>query len=155
MPDCQPREGARAAISASVGDVLLELERPLDVTFVAGDEVFGVHVWGGGVGGPVAEFTMVELLGGTGEGVVVGAEPGLEPPASMAFPSAVNVVDAMGHPFPGPSKFCSVTAAALRRASCDAVLLSVGNVTLTEGFVVTNPAATFWFKDCFQLMRLA
>lgn len=74
MPDCQPRGGARAAISASVGDVLLELERSLDVTFVAG------------VGTPVAEFTMVELLGGIGEGVVVGAGPGLEPPASIAFP---------------------------------------------------------------------
>lgn len=37
--------------------------------------------------------------------------------ASIALCCEENVVDEMGHPTPGPSKFCKVTAAAFRRAS--------------------------------------
>jgi len=50
----------------------------------------------------------------------------------IAFWCAENVVDTIGQPFPVPFKFCSVTAAAFRRALCDAVLLSVGNVSSTR-----------------------
>lgn len=68
--------------------------------------------------------------------------------ASIAFCCAEKVVDEMGHPIPGPSKFCKVTAAAFRRASWEVVLLSVGKVSLTVGFVVTKPAATLLLSAC-------
>lgn len=63
--------------------------------------------------------------------------------ASIALCCAEKVVDETGHPTPGPSRFCKVTAAAFRRASWEAVLLSTGKLNLTVGFVVTKPAATF------------
>lgn len=62
MPEFQPREGARAAISASVGDVvLLEIAKLLNVAFVAGDE------------------DEVELPGGREGVVLVDPVPVLEP----------------------------------------------------------------------------
>lgn len=77
------------------------------------------------------------------EGDAVGVVVVFVVSASIAFCCAENVVDEMGHPTPAPSRFCKVTAAAFRRASWEAVLLSVGKVSLTVGFVVTKPAATF------------
>lgn len=69
----------------------------------------------------------------------------------MAFCCAENVVDATGQPWPGPFRFCRVTAAALRRASCEFVELSSGKVSLTVGLLMTKPAATFalisWTKS--------
>lgn len=62
--------------------------------------------------------------------------------ALIAFCCALNVVDTIGQPFPAPFKFCNVTAAAFRRALCEAVLLSVGNVSCTVGLRITWPART-------------
>lgn len=53
----------------------------------------------------------------------------------MAWACAVNVVEAAGHPTPGPLKFCKVTTAALRRASLDALELSVGKDTWMVGLL--------------------
>ena len=86
----------------------------------------------------------LEVAGAEGETVGrVEEDVVFDVSASIAFCCAEKVVDEMGHPTPGPSRFCKVTAAAPRRASWEAVLLSVGKVSLTVGFVVTNPAATF------------
>ena len=62
---------------------------------------------GGGGGGEA-----VEGGGGGGDG---GAAP-----ERMASACALKVVDAAGHPTPGPRRFCRVTVAAFRRASCEA-----------------------------------
>ena len=69
-------------------------------------------------------------------------------PALIAAFWAENVVATIGHPFPGPSKFCRVTAAALRRADWEAFESSVGNESCTVGFVRTWPAATLAFSFC-------
>lgn len=66
---------------------------------------------------------------------------------SIACLCALNVVDAAGQPTPGPLKFCKVTAAAFRRASCDAFELSVGNDMVMVGFLTACPAATLAFSD--------
>lgn len=89
----------------------------------------------------------VETVGMEADTVDVGVGDSIfDVSASIAFCCAEKVVDEMGHPTPGPSRFCKVTAAAFRRASCEAVLLSVGKVSLTVGFVVTKPAATFLLR---------
>lgn len=91
--------------------------------------------------------------GAQGETVgVVRVDVVFEVSAAMALFCAEKVVDEMGHPTPGPSRFCNVTAAAFRRASWEAVLLSVGNVSLTVGFVVTKPATTFLLRACKSTM---
>lgn len=59
---------------------------------------------------------------------------------------AWNVVEATGQPFPDPLRFCSVTVAALMRASWDAVELSSGKEMGTDGLLRTRPAATFAFR---------
>lgn len=58
-----------------------------------------------------------------------------------------KVVDAAGHPTPGPWRFCSVTSAALIRANCDALESSTGNETATVGLLTAWPAATLAFND--------
>ena len=78
-----------------------------------------------------------------GEGV---AEGGVLMPALIAAACAWNVVETMGQPFPGPLRFCSVTLAALRRASCDALEPSSGKEMGTDGLLRTWPAATFAFR---------
>ena len=86
----------------------------------------------------------LEATGVEGEIVgVVMVDVVFDASASIAFCCAENVVDDMGHPIPGPSKFCKVTAAAFKRASWEAVLLSDGKESLMMGFVTTKPAATF------------
>ena len=77
----------------------------------------------------------------------------------MAFCCALKVVDATGHPFPGPFRFCSVTAAAFNRASLDAFEASVGKLTCTEGLLIACPAFTL-AVNCYSnktdgIMRLS
>jgi hypothetical protein len=79
-----------------------------------------------------------------GEAVVCG-DGGV--PALMAAACAWKVVDTIGQPFPGPLRFCSVTDAALRRASWDTVELSSGKEMGTVGLLRTWPAATFAFSS--------
>lgn len=43
--------------------------------------------------------------------------PLVDVPALIAFPCAEKVVEEIGQPTPGPSRFCRVTAAAFKRAS--------------------------------------
>lgn len=86
-----------------------------------------------------------------GDGIeVVGAvgEDGDVVPDSSKIASccAANVVEEIGQPTPGPCKFCKVTAAVFKRASCEACESSVGNETNTVGFVSTCPAATLAFN---------
>lgn len=71
--------------------------------------------------------------GGAGAEALPAVPDAEVPPDSIFFSRADQVVAACGQPTPVPFKFWSVTVAALRRASCDAVLSSVGKVTLTEG----------------------
>ena len=54
-------------------------------------------------------------------------------PALMAATCAWKVVETIGQPFPGPFRFCSVSLAALKRESNDAVELSSGKLTFTLG----------------------
>lgn len=129
-PAWKPRDGAKAAIWAADG-------------------------------GPAAAAPPAALLpaaGAAGAGAAAGvaaAEAGPATttvagfwPALMAACWAVNVVETTGQPTPGPLRFWRVTAAALIRASCDAVELSVGNDNLTDGLFSTNPALTFLFRSC-------
>lgn len=78
-----------------------------------------------------------------GEGVAGGC---VLVPALIAAAWAWNVVETIGQPFPGPLRFCNVTLAALRRASCDALEPSSGKEMETDGLLRTWPAATFAFR---------
>jgi hypothetical protein len=64
----------------------------------------------------------------------------------IAAACAWNVVEATGQPCPDPLRFCSVTVAALMRASWDGVELSSGKEIGTDGLLRTWPAATFAFR---------
>ena len=68
-------------------------------TAVGVDEGEGMGAGEGDTGG---------IAGGGGGGAV---------PALMAAACAWNVVETIGQPFPGPTKFCRVTLAAFIRAS--------------------------------------
>lgn len=150
IPDCHPSGGASAAICASVGNNVVLPDDGAVVLFTV-DEGEGDENVGADVIGHEARLVVwlalvlgVETAEVEGDAVGVGVGDSVfDVSASIAFCCAEKVVDEMGHPTPGPSKFCKVTAAAFRRASCEAVLLSVGKVSLTVGFVVTKPAATF------------
>ena len=118
FPAVKPSGGASASICEAVG--ALEVE--------------------GGVGDADDDAgTGVEVSEGVaGGGVLV--------PALIAAAWAWNVVETIGQPFPGPLRFCNVTLAALRRASCDALEPSSGKEMGTEGLLRTWPAATFAFR---------
>jgi hypothetical protein len=116
----KPSGGARASICEAVGALEVEGEGGLD------DAKEGAR--------DGAE---------AGEGVTGG---GRLVPALIAAAWAWKVVETIGQPFPGPLRFCSVTLAALRRASCDALELSSGKEMGTEGLLRTCPAATFAFR---------
>lgn len=117
----KPRGGARASICEAVG--ALGVEDGAGDAGDAGDDA------GAGVE--------------AGEGVAGG---GVLVPALIAAAWAWNVVETMGQPFPGPFRFCNVTLAALRRASCDALEPSSGKEMGTDGLLRTWPAATFAFR---------
>jgi hypothetical protein len=92
----------------------------------------------------VLALLIVGVSDGDGtEGLANGA--GCEP-ALIAAACAWNVVETIGQPFPDPLRFCSVTLAALRRASWDALELSSGKEMGTDGLLRTWPAATFAFR---------
>jgi hypothetical protein len=74
-------------------------------------------------------------------------------PALIAAAWAWKVVETIGQPFPGPLRFWSVTLAALRRASCDALESSSGKEMGTEGLLRTWPAATFAFRVLIKVER--
>jgi len=74
---------------------------------------------------PLAEVTLVGIaheaaaIAGVALEDTVDAEledPGVVVSALIAFCCAEKVVEAMGQPTPGPSRFCRVTAAAFKRA---------------------------------------
>jgi hypothetical protein len=67
-------------------------------------------------------------------------------PLLIAAACAWNVVEATGQPCPDPLRFCSVTVAALMRASWDAVESSSGKEIQTDGLLRTWPVATFAFR---------
>jgi hypothetical protein len=54
-------------------------------------------------------------------------------PALIAATCAWKVVETIGQPCPGPCRFCNVSLAALKRASCDAFELSSGKESFTVG----------------------
>lgn len=92
--------------------------------------------------------------GADGEGATEedadGAGAALLPDAASSIAAcwATHVVEAMGHPTPSPFKFWRVTAAALKRASIDAVELSVGNEIGTDGLLMTFPALMLFASSC-------
>jgi hypothetical protein len=55
----------------------------------------------------------------------------------IAAACAWNVVEATGQPFPDPLRFCSVTVAALMRASWDPTEPSSGKEIGTDGLLRT------------------
>jgi hypothetical protein len=99
IPACHPSGGARAAICSSVG--VREL---------------------------LAGVALVAIVDGADEAVVAASAapddtagaalegPGVVVSALIAFCCAEKVVEAIGQPTPGPSRFCRVTAAAFNRA---------------------------------------
>lgn len=121
-PAVNPREGASAAT--------------LDALVPAA---------GAGAGAGAGEGAGAGAAAGAGAGAGAGAA---EPPAWIAFCCATNVVDAAGHPTPGPLRFWSVTSAASMRASWEACELSVGKETATLGLLVAWPAAAFAERSC-------
>lgn len=65
-----------------------------------------------------------------------------------ALSCAENVVDAAGHPTPGPDRFWSEEMAVWIRLIWDAVELSVGKEAPTLGLWMSCPAATFAATCC-------
>ena len=135
-PDWKPSGGARAAICAAEGAPAAA--EPLAALLP--------------VAGVVAGAAAALVLAGAGAAPVAAAGPGTTTvagfwPALTAACCAVNGVETMGQPLPGPFKFWRVTAAALIRADCEACELSVGNDNFTEGLLSTKPALTFWLSS--------
>ena len=59
-----------------------------------------------------------------------------------------SVVDAAGHPTPGPWRFCNVIMLATIRAALEVFELSVGNEKGTAVLLTALPAATFSLSNC-------
>jgi hypothetical protein len=137
-PAWKPSEGASAAIWLAEGvEALLLFAGAAAAGAEEGDAFAGAGDAAAGAGAaPVADA-------GPGTTTVLGFWPAL-----IAAFCAENVVDATGHPLPGPFRFWSVTAAAFKRASCEALELSVGKDSCTEGLLRTWPALTFWLSSC-------
>lgn len=86
--------------AALVTAVLVGTPQPAGVVDAAGDIVeTKLEDMGVDEAGTVLEFPVVDVS------------------APIAFPCAENVVEEIGQPTPGPSRFCKVTAAAFKRAS--------------------------------------
>ena len=90
------------------------------------------------------ELLLLDVVAG---GALVAGGADTSVPASIACCCAPKVVAAWGQPTPGPLRFWSVTVAAKRRASLDALESSSGNESDTEGLLITWPAATFALSD--------
>lgn len=99
---------------------------------VAGGVLTGVLFTGGVMIGVL--FTGVVLLAGKFAGVVTSV------PASIAFCKAPSLVDANGHPFPGPFKFWIVMEAAVILPDLSCFESPVGNETFTVGLFTAIPA---------------
>lgn len=113
IPACHPSGGARVAICSSVG----ETEVLVEVTLVGTAVLVGALQFVGVVNAAVdiAE-TKLEDMGVDAVGIALEF-PVVDVSAPIAFPCAENVVEEIGQPTPGPSRFCKVTAAAFKRAS--------------------------------------
>jgi hypothetical protein len=72
---------------------------------------------------------------------------------SIACLCATKVVDAAGHPTPGPLRFCRVTIAVLMRCNWSSPELPVGNVTGMEGLLTTLPARTLALSEARKASR--
>lgn len=111
------------AICSSVGETEVLAEVTLVGTAVLVSEVLVGTLQSAGVGAAVdiAE-TKPEDVGVDEASVDINGGVALEDPlvdvsALIAFPCAEKVVEEIGQPTPGPSRFCKVTAAAFKRAS--------------------------------------
>ena len=122
FPEVKPSWGASASICAGVG-----------VPEVDGAGGGTAASTGAGEGERTGdEDEDVDLGEGDGEdGGTTGCGKGL--PALIAATCAWKVVETIGQPCPGPFRFCSVSLAALKRASNDDVELSSGKLTFTVG----------------------
>ena len=101
----------------------------------------------GATEGPGAGTTEGTEIADWGEGEGVGAAEGAVPAlAWMACACWLKVVEAEGHPSPGPRRFCRVTVAVWSRANWDASELSVGNDTVIAVLFTAWPAATLAFS---------
>lgn len=120
IPDCHPSGGARVAICASVGDTELLVEAVGDTELVEAVLVGTAQPAGVvGVAVDIAETALDDM--GADEAIVdiegiAPEDPVVDVSALIAFCWAEKVVEEMGHPTPGPSRFCRVTAAAFKRA---------------------------------------
>lgn len=114
LPATKPSWGARASICAAVTDDDedgLADETIGEPALVVVGVTDGVELADREVGVPVL------LLGDDDGGdALVGGAAGVSA-LLIAAACSWNVVDAIGQPFPGPLRFCSVTLAVLRRAS--------------------------------------
>lgn len=135
-----------ASSSSSQSSSSSGLDSAVDVVTGAGAEVDKAMTL------EAVSVTAVEVAGPTGFEAATAeleATPGADEagvavsvPSLIALFCAAKVVETMGHPTPGPSKFCNVTAAALSLANLESLESSVGKASLTVGLVNTWPAAT-------------
>ena len=116
----KPSWGASASICAGVG-----------VPEVDGAGGGAAASTGAGEGERAGDEDEVVGLGEGEDGGTTGCGKGL--PALIAATCAWKVVETIGQPCPGPFRFCSVSLAALKRASNDDVELSSGKLTFTVG----------------------
>lgn len=134
-PDLNPSGGASWVIVAASG-------APFDGVLFAGGVLTGVLIAGGVL--TKVLFTGGVLIGVLFTGVVpfAGGFAGVvtSVPASIAFCKAPSLVDANGHPFPGPFKFWIVIEAAVILPDLSCFESPVGNETFTEGLFTANPA---------------
>ena len=140
-PEWKPSGGASAAICAADGVPAAGF----DAGGGGGGAAATVALGGGGA---AAALVVAAGLLGWGATTALGSWP-----ASIAFCCSGNVVETTGQPLPGPLRFCSVTAAAFRRAFCAPLELSVGKERRTLGLVRTWPAATLAFSFCGSAKR--
>ena len=124
FPEVKPSWGASASICAGVGVP--------EVDGAGGGTAASTGAGEGECAGDEDEDVGLGLGAGEGEdGGTTGCGKGL--PALIAATCAWKVVETIGQPCPGPFRFCSVSLAALKRESNDAVELSSGKLTFTVG----------------------
>jgi len=89
----------------------------------------------------------IPLFGDAGVGTATCRGLVTSVPSWMAFCWARYVVEAAGHPTPGPSRFCKVTNDAWILASLSSFEEPVGKETLIPRLLTAWPALTFAFRD--------
>ena len=87
----------------------------------------------------------VDASAGDGGGAGVAGGAALMP-AWISCACWLKVVEAEGHPCPGPWRFCRVTIAVWMRSNWDACELSVGNDTVIAVLFTAWPARTLAFN---------